>query len=390
MPDPLSSVREAWRIDRAGSLNRLHRVSEPIPPPRPGDARVAVKAIGLNFADVFACLGLYSATPGGSFVPGLEFAGIIDALGPHRPDATEGPAVAGESPDATPDAAPALDAAPTLLAGGDAAQQGALRQGTHVFGLTRFGGYATALNADTRFLRPLPNDWSFEEGAAFPVQALTAWYGLVRLGRVENGEVVLVHSAAGGVGLNAVRILRTVGARVIATVGHPAKQEVLAQHAGLERAAVIVRDRARFGAQLDAALRASGATGLDVAFDAIAGPFFTSTHARLRPEGRHVIYGAADFMTPGARPDYLRLLPRYLRRPRLDPVQMIAENRSVLAFNLIWLWDAVERLASGYDALQGLITEPPFIGRTFTFDALPEAMRWLQGGESTGKVVVNV
>jgi synaptic vesicle membrane protein VAT-1 len=103
-----------------------------------------------------------------------------------------------------------------------------------------------------------------------------------------------------------------------------------------------------------------------------------------------VIYGAADFMTSGARPDYLRLLPRYLRRPRLDPVQMIAENRSVLAFNLIWLWDAVERLASGYDALQGLITEPPFIGRTFTFDALPEAMRWLQGGESTGKVVVNV
>jgi synaptic vesicle membrane protein VAT-1 len=390
MPDPLSSVREAWRIDRAGSLNRLHRVTEPIPPPRPGEARVAVKAIGLNFADVFACLGLYSATPRGSFVPGLEFAGIIDALGPPRPDPTEGPAVAGQLSDATPDAARALDAASTLRAEGDAAQRGALRQGTHVFGLTRFGGYATALNADTRFLRPLPDPWSFEEGAAFPVQALTAWYGLVRLARVENGDVVLVHSAAGGVGLNAVRILRTVGARVIATVGHPAKQEVLARRAGLESAAVIVRDRARFGAQLDAALRASGAPGLDVAFDAIAGPFFTSTYARLRPEGRHVIYGAADFMTPGARPDYLRLLPRYLRRPRLDPVQMIAENRSVLAFNLIWLWDAVERLASGYDALQGLITEPPFIGRTFTFDALPEAMRWLQGGESTGKVVVNV
>jgi alcohol dehydrogenase len=198
---------------------------------------------------------------------------------------------------------------------------------------------------------------------------------------------VLVHSAAGGVGLNALRILRTVGARVIATVGHAAKQEVLVQRAGLVSAAVIVRDRARFGAQLDAALRASGAPGLDVAFDAIAGPFFASTYARLRPEGRHVIYGAADFMTPAARPDYLRLIPRYLRRPRLDPVQMIAENRSVLAFNLIWLWDAVERLASGYDALQGLITQPPFIGRTFTFDALPEAMRWLQGGESVGKVV---
>jgi hypothetical protein len=95
-------------------------------------------------------------------------------------------------------------------------------------------------------------------------------------------------------------------------------------------------------------------------------------------------------MPHGARPNYLRLLPRYLRRPRLDPVQMIAENRSVLAFNLIWLWDAVERLAAGYDALEGLITAPPFVGRTFTFDALPQAMRWLQRGASVGKVVVTI
>jgi hypothetical protein len=93
-------------------------------------------------------------------------------------------------------------------------------------------------------------------------------------------------------------------------------------------------------------------------------------------------------MTHGARANYLRLLPRYLRRPRLDPVQMIAENRSVLAFNLIWLWDAVDRLAAGYDALENLVTTSPCVGRTFTFDALPQAMRWLQGGESVGKVVV--
>jgi alcohol dehydrogenase len=150
-----------------------------------------------------------------------------------------------------------------------------------------------------------------------------------------------------------------------------------------------VRDRRRFGAQLDAALPA-GAAGLDVVFDAIAGPYFRPAYMRLRPEGRHVIYGAANYMTRGARPDYLRLIPRYLRRPRLDPVQMIAENRSVLAFNLIWLWDAVDRLASGYDALDRLVTAPPFVGRMFPFDAVPQAMRWLQGGASVGKVVVRV
>ena len=81
-PLPMPGFRRAWRIDRAGSLDRLHRVSEPIAPPGPGEARVAVQAIGLNFADVFACLGLYSATPKGPFVPGLEFAGVIEAMGP--------------------------------------------------------------------------------------------------------------------------------------------------------------------------------------------------------------------------------------------------------------------------------------------------------------------
>ena len=358
----MGESRRAWRIDRAGSLDRLHSVTEPLAPPGPGEARVAVKAIGLNFADVFACLGLYSATPKGPFVPGLEFAGVIEAIGP--------PAGA--------------DARATL--------PNALQTGTRVVGLTRFGGYATTLNADVRFLRPLRDAWSFEEGAAFPVQALTAWYGLVRLARVDRAEVVLVHSAAGGVGLNALDILQGLGARAIATVGDPAKVPFLTGRTGLAPHAIIVRDGvrggARFGVQLDAALRAAGAQGFDVVFDAIAGPYFRPAYMRLRPEGRHLIYGAADYMTRGARPNYLRLLPRYLRRPRLDPVQMIAENRSVLAFNLIWLWDAIERLAPGYDALDGLITRPPFVGRTFTFDAVPRAMRWLQGGESVGKVVV--
>ncbi len=350
----MAGDRQSWRIDRAGSLDRLRLVSEPLGAPGPGEARVAIGAIGLNFADIFACLGLYSATPAGAFVPGLEFAGTVEAIGPGT------------------------------------AANGWLGVDTRVIGLTRFGGYATALNVDTRLLLPLPDAWSFEQGAAYPVQALTAWYGLVRLARVERGEVVLVHSAAGGVGLNALEILGALGARVIATVGDSAKRQLVIDRAALEPSSIIVRERARFGAQLDAAVHAAGATGLDVVFDAIAGPFFVPAYSRLRPEGRHVIYGAADFMTRGPRPAYLRLLSRYLRRPRLDPVQMIAENRSVLAFNLIWLWDAVERLTSGYEALQSLIARPPYVGRTFTFAEVPQAMRWLQQGTSVGKVVATV
>ena len=198
----------------------------------------------------------------------------------------------------------------------------------------------------------------------------------------------MVHSAARGVGLESLAILRATGAVALATVGRAAKREFLTARTGLDPALIVVRDRARFGEQLAAALDAARAPGLDVVFDAIAGPYFAPAYARLRPEGRYVIYGAADFMTASPRPGYLRLVPRYLRRPRLDPVRMIAENRSVLAFNLIWLWNEVERLAPAYAATDRFITAPPVVGRTFAFDEVPAAMRWLQGGESVGKVVV--
>ena len=353
--------REVWRVRRAGALDRLERHAEAIPEPGPGEARVAVKAIGLNFADVFACLGLYSATPAGPFVPGLELAGVVEALGPPVSPSEAG----GERPHG-------------------------IRPGDRVIGLTRFGAYATAVNLDVRYLWPIPPAWGFAEGAAFPVQALTAWYGLMELGAVEAGEVVLLHSAAGGVGLNALAILAAVGARVVATVGRPAKRDFLVERCGLTLEQVIVRDRRTFGAQLDRALAALRLDGLDLVFDAVGGPFFRPAYERLRPEGRYVLYGAADLMPKRARLDYPRIALRYMRRPRLDPLRMVTENRSVMAFNLIWLWDQADRLSRAYERLAHLVRTPPLIGRHFGFAEAPAALRHLQSGESIGKIVLEV
>jgi alcohol dehydrogenase len=101
------------------------------------------------------------------------------------------------------------------------------------------------------------------------------------------------------------------------------------------------------------------------------------------------VYGAADFMPRGARVNWLRLAARYLRRPRIDPLALVSDNRSVMGFNLIWLWSRAEPLAAGYDALDALITAPPLVGRSFPFADAPAAMRHLQSGESVGKVVLD-
>ena len=347
------NTREVWRISRAGSLDRLARTTEPLAEPAPGEARVRVHAIGLNFADLFACLGLYSATPKGAFVPGLEFAGVVEALGP-------------------------------------ATHASALRPGERAFGLLRFGGYATVLNIDVRYLRVMPKNWDFADGAAFPVQGLTAWYALLELGGLKRGAAVLLHSAAGGVGLNAVQILAAHDAQVVATVGNRAKKDILVERFGLSPDQIIVRDRREFGRQLDRALAALGLDGVDLVLDAVSGPYFRSAYDRLRPEGRMVVYGAADLMPKGARPDYVRLALRYLRRPRLDPLRMVSENKSVMAFNLIWLWERADRLPKAYDQLFGFVSKPPLVGRRFGFRDAPAALRYLQSGESIGKVILEV
>jgi alcohol dehydrogenase len=342
--------RRVWRVSRAGSLDRLALEQESLEPPGPGQACVRVAAVGLNFADVFACMGLYSATPAGAFIPGLEFAGTIEALGP--------------------------DSAPW-------------RVGDAVIGLTRFGAYATAVTVSTRYLHPLPPGWTAADGAAFPVQALTAWYAIDQLGACKPGDAVLVHSAAGGVGLNALALLRARQARVVATIGHESKRAVLTAQ-GLEPRQIIVRDRTRFAAQLDEALAANGLDGFHLVLDAVAGPFLKPALRRLRPAGRFVIYGSADLTPTASRPNWLRLGLQYLRRPRIDPLGMIEHNTSVMGFNLIWLWEQVERLGPAYEALARDITAPPLIGRRFPFEQAPAALRFLQSGQSVGKVVLEV
>jgi len=175
--------RQAYEL-KAGSIKNLRLTEGETPPPAPGEVTVSVKAIGLNFADIFAIQGLYSATPKGNFIPGLEYSGVIENIG----DNVEG-----------------------------------FSKGDKIMGVTLFGAYSTRLNIDHRYVSPLPDQWDFEAGASFLVQALTAYYALVNLGNLQNGNTVLIHSAAGGVGIWANRIAKKIGAYTIGSVGSKSK-----------------------------------------------------------------------------------------------------------------------------------------------------------------------
>lgn len=335
-------MREFYLVTKAGSLRNLKLTRSEVPVLEKGKVLVGVRSVGLNYADIFAIMGLYSATPKGPFIPGLEFSGDV---------------LASDSSSFLP--------------------------GQKVMGVTRFGGYDSHIVADPDYLFPLPAGWSYEEGAAFPVQTFTAYYALRTLGDLKVGQTVLIHSAAGGVGLQANRIAKKYNAYTVGVVGTGSKLELLRSE-GFD--AAIVRGR-NFREDLRHAL---DGRPLNLVLETTGGKHFYHSYNMLAPMGRLVAYGSAQFTPSSHRPNYISLIFRYLFRPRVDPLTMIKSNKSVMAFNLIWIYDQKTLMKEMLTEIEKLKLPAPVVGHRFDFSKMGEALALFQSGKTTGKVILNI
>jgi len=336
--------RQSYQL-KAGSIGNLKLVTSELPDPVADEVTIAVKAIGLNFADIFAMFGLYSATPKGTFIPGLEYSGEV------------------------------------IKVGRDAKTY---KVGDKIMGVTRFGGYTSHLNMDEGHILPLPDGWTFEEGAGYLVQVLTAFYGLKNLGAIRENYTVLVHSAAGGVGILANRIAKKYGAYTIGTVGSSKKIDFVKKEGYDE---VIVRNKSTFKKDLTKAL---DGRELNIVMECIGGSFFKNAYDILAPEGRVIFYGAARYASPGSRPNYFKVLWEHLTRPMIDPQSMSEINKGILGFNLIYLYERTALMHSLIEELKDLDIGKPHVGHVFEFPNLKEAIKLFQTGQTIGKVVVKV
>jgi len=343
-PHKAEIERKVFRIKKAGSIDDLIQQTELLEAPDRGEVVIKVHAIGLNFADIFALQGLYSATPKGSFIPGLEYAGDVIDIGTDVTNTTVG---------------------------------------SKVFGVTRFGAYADYIKINSGYISPLPEKWSFSEGAAFPVQALTAYYALVNLGNIQKGQKVLIHSAAGGVGLWANRIAKRFGGITIGAVGNSSKLNLLDEE-GFDYKLV------RSATLHDDVLELLDGERPDIVLECIGGQIFKESYRLMANQGRIIPYGAAHFGNGKPRANKLMSLMKYLRRPKVDPMLMMRENKSVMGFNLIWLFEKQELFQKSIQEIDNLGLEAPIIGHTFPFDKLKDAIKLFQTGTTTGKVVVEI
>ncbi len=332
-----------------GGYDVLQVQERPDPPVGAGEVRIAVKAAGINFADTMARVGLYPDAPKTPCVLGYEVAGEIESVGDGVDDHKVGDRV---------------------LAG------------------TQFGGQAELVTVPAEQALPLPEALSFEQGAAFPVNYGTAHAALIVMGSLRQGDRVLIHAAAGGVGISATQIARNVGAEIFGTAS-PSKHEAIRAQ-GVDHPI----DYRSLDFETET-MRITAGDGVDLVIDALGPTSFRKDYRLLRPGGRLVMYGLSEGSNDGKR-DILAMLKSLLSMPTTTmpwwkSLLIMNENKGVFGLNMLKWWEtegSLDRLTEPLmaDLVAGRID--PVVAEAFPFERAGDAHKFIAERRNVGKVVL--
>ena len=325
-------------ITKHGGPAVLQVQEQPDPSLGAGQVRIQVAAAGINFADVMARMGLYADAPKTPCVVGYEVSGTVLEVA----DGVDG-----------------------------------LTPGQRVFAGTQFGGYASQVVVPACDVVALPEDLSFEQGAAIPVNYGTAWAALIGYGSLLPGERVLVHSAGGGVGIAATQIAKRAGAEVYGTAS-PGKHARI-----LELGVDYPLDYTESGWE-------RGLPKFDVILDAVGGKSFRQSYSMLRAGGRLVAFGASSVVS-GERKNVVTALRAVARMPRFNMIKQMSESKAVIGLNMLSLWKdrgTLEPWIGPLDALLADGTVKPVVAGDFSFEQAGAAQTMIVERRNVGKVVL--
>jgi NADPH:quinone reductase-like Zn-dependent oxidoreductase len=345
VPKEQETMRQIW-MNGKGEVDVMAVREVPRPEPGAGQVRIAVEAAGVNFADVMMRLGLYPDAPKLPAVAGYEVAGTVDAVG------------AGVAKDLT---------------------------GTPVVAMCNFGGYSEFVCRPHDQVWSLPAGVSSVSAAALPVNYLTAWQMIRVMAPVTEGDLVLIHSAAGGVGQAVIQLCGLTGARVIGSASPPKHAGLLAQ--GLEY--VFDSRRTDFAQEVK---DATAGRGVDVALEPRHGRWIMESYRSLAKCGRLVLFGFSS-AAQGKGSGTLSALRTLAQVPwfGLNPIRLMNDNKLIGGVNLGRMWDQQERTSAWMTGLLELLTAgsiAPVIDSVFDFDDVGLAHRRLEDRSNVGKVIL--
>jgi NADPH:quinone reductase-like Zn-dependent oxidoreductase len=323
----------------------------PDPQPKAGEVLIRVKAIGINFADLLQRMGIYPGTPKPPFVPGVEIAGVVEKVSD-----------AGKPTESQP-----------------------LKAGDAVAALTHFKAYSEWVVVPKAQVYRLPAGMPFDEAAAIPVNYLTAYHSMFAMGNLQAGNRILIHGAAGGVGIAAVQLAKARGLAIFGTAG-PAKQEYL-RKIGVEH--VIDYTKNNF---VDV-VHKFAPDGIEMVMDPIGGKSFADSERCLGPTGRLVVYGFSAAAGEDGKRSWIRGLRALLQTPRFHPLKLMSLNHAIIGVTLGRMQSRGAVLRGELDELFRMYTAgkiKPMIGKSFPLAEAAAAHRYIQERKNIGKVVLVV
>jgi len=335
-------MRRVW-ITRPGPPEVLQVREEPDPEPKANEVRIRARACGINFADLMARVGLYPDAPKIPCVIGYELAGVVDQVGK---DVTT------------------------------------LHEGDRVMAVPYFGGYTDTLCIAAEQVFHLPEKMTFEEGASLPVVYGTAFNMMLFCGNLREGSTILLHSAAGGVGLAAIDIAKTRKCTVIGIASaskHAFLKERGCQHTIANEEDYVAKTREIVGDK-----------GVDLVLDPVGGKSWKEGFDLLAPCGRMVCFGFSA-AAAGKTRSLWTAATNFLRVPKFSPMQLMDANRTVSGTNMAHLFSRLDLLKSSFEELMKMYERGevrPFVDKSFKFDDAPAAHHHIHDRKARGKVLL--
>lgn len=308
-----------------------------------GEVLVRVKACGLNFAELMGKQGLYEPLPAPPVTMGMEGSGVIEAVGEDVKDR---------------------------------------KVGDRVIVLTRSGMWQEVVVVSANHTFPMPEQMSFEEGAALPVNYITAHMMLFEMANLRPGKSVLVHMAAGGVGIAVTQLCQTVPDVTVFGTASASKHETIAQGGVTHPIDYRTKDYVE-------EIRKVSPKGVDIVLDSLGGSDTQKGFSLLKPLGTLVVFGVANSVT-GQKKNLLAVAKTWYNQLSLTTLKLMQSNKAVCGFHLGYISDEqlISRTMFELLELYGQGKIKPRIDSCFHFEEVTDAMKRMHERQNIGKVIL--
>ena len=315
------------------------------PTPRKNEVLIQNYFTGINFAEIMARMRLYPGAPKPPATLGGEGCGIVESIGENVKK---------------------------------------FKEGDRVMVLSRHGSYATHICSNENSVMPLPNQFSFEEGAAFPVIYITAYMMMFDLGNFRKDEIILIHGAGGGVGTAAIQLAQSMGGKIIGTASKW-KHEKL-HKMGVDQCIDYNKENV-----YEKIMKFTGNRGVDLIIDPVGSHNWKISYKCLAPLGKMIIFGDQNFVK-GKTFNFFTSMKEIFSMPKFRPIDLMSKNKSVMGYHLGRLAGAEDKIQRAVTKLHALAKDEkikPVIDKIFPFTMAPEAHSHIQNRKNFGKVLLD-